>query len=225
MIRLLERDWESAERELLRAIELNPEYPTGHHGYGLYLRATGQADRAVSEHRRARELDPLSPMISSEMAAALNEDGQSSLGLEMAKNTVRLEPDLGPGYRSLAGAYLRKRMWDEAIENAERAAQLGGPMEWAFLACFYGKSERKIEALELIERLKTVDAAPSLIGFAYGGLGDMDEALEWFNKGLEDDEYDPLLSLARPFFRLIDPSGDDPRLQDLLRRMGLPTDY
>ena len=222
MIRLLERDWESAERELLRAIELNPEYPTGHHWYGLYLRATGQADRAVSEHRRARELDPLSPIISADMVAALIEDGQSSLGLEMAKNTVRLAPDFAPGLRSLALAYLVKGLWDEAIENAERAAQLGGPVEWAVLAFYYGKSERKTEALELIERLKTVDAAPSLIGFAYGGLGDMDEALAWFNKGLEEDEYDPLLFFARLWFRGIDPSGDDPRLQDLLRRMGLP---
>jgi tetratricopeptide (TPR) repeat protein len=114
-------------------------------------------------------------------------------------------------------------MRDEAIENAETAAQLGGPQAWTFLAFYYGQSERKTEALELIGRLKTVDAAPSLIGFAYGGLGDMDEALEWFNKGLEDDEYDPLLYLAPLWFRMIDPTGDDPRFQDLLRRMGLPT--
>jgi len=113
-------------------------------------------------------------------------------------------------------------MRDEAIENIERAAQLGGPEEWAFLALYYGQSERKTEALELIGRLKTVDAAPSLIGFAYGGLGDMDEALAWFNKGLGEDEYDPALIYARIWFRLIDPTGDDPRLQDLLRRMGLP---
>ena len=116
-------------------------------------------------------------------------------------------------------------MRDEAIENTERAAQLGGPIDWAFLAFYYGQSERKTEALELIGRLKTADAAPSLIGFAYAGLGDMDEALAWFNKGLEEDEYDPLLFYARIWwFRLIDPTGDDPRFQDLLRRMGLPTD-
>ena len=219
---MTERDFESAKRELLRAIELNPEYPTGHYWYGVYLRATGQADRAVSEYRRARELDPLSPIISADMVAALIEDGQSSLGLEMAKNTVRLSPDFAPGLRSLALAYLVKGMWNEAIENAERAAQLGGPMGWTFLAFVYGKSKRKTEALELIERLKNVDAAPSLIGFAYAGLGDIDEALEWFNRGLEEDEYDSSLFAARLWFRGIDPSGDDPRLQDLLRRMGLP---
>ncbi len=70
-VRLQERDWESAEREFLRAIELKPEYPTGHHWYGDYLSVTGQSDRAVSEFRRARELDPLSSIISTQMAAAL----------------------------------------------------------------------------------------------------------------------------------------------------------
>ena len=127
MIRLLERDWESAEREFLRAIELKPEYPTGHHWYGDYLRVTGQADRAVFEFRRSRELDPLSSIISTQMAAALIENGQLDLALEMAKNTVRLAPGFAPGYRSLAWPYWEKGMRDEAIENAERAAQLGGP--------------------------------------------------------------------------------------------------
>ena len=221
-IRLKERDWESAEREFLRAIELNPEYPTGHHWYGRYLSATGQRDRAISEYQRARELDPMSPIISSDMAGVLIANGQLDLGLEMAKNTVRLAPGFASGYQSLALAYLIKGMRDKAIENSERAAQLGGPAAWAGLAFYYGKSERKIEALELVERLKTVDAAPSLIGLAYGGLGDIDQALEWFNKGLEDDEYDPLLFSARFWFRGIDPTGGDPRLQDLLRRMGLP---
>ena len=223
LIRLKERDWESAERELRRAIALKPEYPTGHQFYGRYLTATGQTDRAVSEHQRARELDPLSPILSAQTVGSLIENGQLDLALEMAKNTVSSEPSFARGYRSLARAYWEKGMRDEAIENAERAAQLGGPWAWAFLAFFYGQSERKPEALELIGRLKTVDAAPSLIGFAYAGLGDIDEALEWFNQGLEDDEYDPEFYLARLWFRLIDPTGDDPRLQDLLRRMGLPT--
>ena len=222
-IRLLERDWESAERELLRAIELNPEYPTGHHWYGLYLGVTGQAERAVSEQQRARELDPLSPIISAQMAEVLIDNGQLDLALEIAKDLVRLEPSFARGYSSLAWAYWEKGMRDETIENAERAAQPGGPLEWASLAFYYGQSERKTEALELIGRLKTADAAPSLIGFAYGGLGDMDEALEWFNKGLGEDEYDPLLFFARMWFRSIDPAGDDLRLQDLLRRMGLPS--
>ncbi len=188
-------------------------------------KTAGQAGRAVSESQRARELDPLSPIISVDSAAALIENGQLDLGLEMAKNTVRLAPGFAPGYRELARAYWQKGMRDEAIENAERAVELGGPWDWAALAFYYGQSESKTEALELIGRLKTADAAPSLIGFAYAGFGDMDEALEWFNKGLEEDEYDPGLFVARTWwFPLIDPTGDDPRLQDLLRRMGLPTD-
>ena len=53
-------DWSSAEREFRRAIALNPNYPVAHAWYGGYLAAMGRHDEAISEGRRAQELDPLS---------------------------------------------------------------------------------------------------------------------------------------------------------------------
>ena len=56
-------DWLAAERELKRAIELNPSYVTAHHWYAEYLGAMGRHDQAIAEIKRAQELDPLSPLM------------------------------------------------------------------------------------------------------------------------------------------------------------------
>jgi Tfp pilus assembly protein PilF len=59
-----DRDWVGAEREYKRAIELNPNYPTAHQWYAVYLMSAGRFDEALAETRRAQELEPLSlPII------------------------------------------------------------------------------------------------------------------------------------------------------------------
>ncbi len=60
---LYERDWGAAEKELQRAIALNPGYPTGHQFYADYLKAMGRFDEAIAEMRKALELDPVSMAV------------------------------------------------------------------------------------------------------------------------------------------------------------------
>ena len=56
-------DWAVAEGEHRRAIEINPNYATGHNWYGFHLQMAGRFDEGLKEMLRARELDPLSPSI------------------------------------------------------------------------------------------------------------------------------------------------------------------
>jgi tetratricopeptide (TPR) repeat protein len=150
------------------------------------------------------------------MMWGLLENGQPDLAIEMGEKTVELEPDFAPVHRTLGYAYWVKGRRDEAITSLEAAAELGGPMEWMQLAYSYARLDRKSEALELLERLRSAKAAPSLIGTVYGGLGEMDEALEWFDRAFEADEYDPFLILSKTWLFRLDPLRDDPRFQDLL---------
>ena len=62
-------DWDGAEQEYLKAIELRPGYATVHHWYALFLSHAGRLDHALTEIRRAQELDPLSPVIANKVAA------------------------------------------------------------------------------------------------------------------------------------------------------------
>jgi len=55
--------WAEAEQEYKRAISLNPNYSTAHLWYQIYLRAMSRFDEALAEIKRAREIDPLSPII------------------------------------------------------------------------------------------------------------------------------------------------------------------
>jgi Flp pilus assembly protein TadD len=56
-------NYEEAQRQLRRAIELNPGYPSAHHWYSLCLMELGKQNEAINEMSKARELDPLSPVI------------------------------------------------------------------------------------------------------------------------------------------------------------------
>src|SRR5205823_1869286 len=56
-------DFSGAEREYRRALELNPDYPTGHQRYGVFLGQQGRFDAAIAELKRAQQLDPLSLII------------------------------------------------------------------------------------------------------------------------------------------------------------------
>jgi tetratricopeptide (TPR) repeat protein len=58
-----EWNWSKAEIEYKRAIELNPNYSTGHHYYATFLMGMGRHTEALEEIKRAQELDPLSPAI------------------------------------------------------------------------------------------------------------------------------------------------------------------
>ena len=69
------RDWDGAEQHFMRAIELNPNYASGHSGYAFLLTAAARFDEAERAFRKALELDPLSLPINTLFGAMLNYKG------------------------------------------------------------------------------------------------------------------------------------------------------
>ncbi len=60
-------DFQGAEAELKRALQLNPNYATGHFWYAIYLAETwGRHDEAIARIERAQELEPLSLIMSTD---------------------------------------------------------------------------------------------------------------------------------------------------------------
>jgi TolB-like protein/DNA-binding winged helix-turn-helix (wHTH) protein/Flp pilus assembly protein TadD len=217
-------DWDldAGGNEFRRAIELNPGYATAHHWYAWHLSLLGQYDEAIKEMRKAANLDPLSLIINADLAELLVLAHSYDESIQQSRKTIEMDPNFALAHNQLAQAYLQKHMYDEAVAELQKAVQLSGrsPTCIANLARAYVASGKKSEAVQLMNELKK-RASPgysnaSEIAMIYASFGDMDQAMNWLEKGYEE-RFNPGV-LLRPGF---DPLRSDSRFQNLVHRIGL----
>ena len=215
-------DFEAAETEFRRAIELNPGYATAHHWYAWHLSLSGRTGEAIAEMKRAQSLDPLSLIINADLAELLLIAHLYDDSIQQSRKTIEMDPNFGLAHNQLAQAYLQRGMHDEAIAELVKAIRLSGgsPTCTANLARAYAASGRRAEAVQLLGDLKKPSAPgyshASEIAMVYAALGDRDQAMAWLERGYAE-RVNPSV-LLRPGF---DPLRADPRFQGLLRRVGL----
>jgi TolB-like protein/Flp pilus assembly protein TadD/predicted Ser/Thr protein kinase len=119
-------DLAGALTELARAIQLNPNYATGHQWYAEYLICWGDAEKAIAEIRRAQELDPLSPVVNSTYGRILLQARRYDGALAQAQKTLQMDANFYPGHQLLAEVYEQRGRFEEAITEGQRAATLAG---------------------------------------------------------------------------------------------------
>jgi len=217
-------DWDfaSADKEFLRAIELNPNYATAHHWYAWHLSLLGRNDQAISEMKKAKDLDPLSLIINADLAELFLIAHSYDESIQQSRRTIEMDANFALAHNQLAQAYIQKQMFAEAVAELQKAIQISGgsPTFTANLARAYAAMGRRKEAIELVDDLKK-HANPgysgaSEIATVYVALGENDKAMTWLEKGYEE-RFNPGV-LLRPGF---DPIRSDPRFQNLLHRIGL----
>ena len=215
-------DWKTAEEEYKRAIKLNPGYATAHQWYASHLMVMGQNSEAVFELRKAESLDPLSLIISADLADVLCVARLYDESLQESRKTLEMDPNFALAHYQLGQALEQKRMHDEAIAAFQKAIELSGH-SGAFnsnLAYTYAVSGRKEEAIRIVKILEAQhDQNPNAdahVALIYVGLGDHDQAMFWLNNAYEA-RFNPSI-LLRPVF---DPLRSDAQFQDLLHRIGL----
>jgi len=216
----LEWDLAGAEREYKRALDLNPDYPTAHHRYGVFLISSGRNEEGLAQLRRALELDPASLPINADLGTYMcGVLGKPDEGIEQLKKTIELAPDWPRPHLLLSGCYADKGMWNEAIQEVQKTGAPGYVMR----ARMYAATGNRDEALKIVdmmkERVKEQRASPIGIANIYANLGDKDQAIEWLEKAYA--EHTPLLRQLQNA-RVWDGLRSDPRFKDLLKRMGLP---
>jgi len=219
-------DWnfEAADREFRRSIELSPSYATGHHWYSWHLALLGRNSEAIAEMTKAENLDPLSLIINADLAELFLIAHFPDESTEQSRKTIEMDPNFAFGHNQLAQVYLQKHMFPEAIAELEKAIQIsGGSLTFtANLARAYAATNRKVEAVGLLNDLKKRSAPGNAyaaeIAMIYAALSDKDQAMVWLEKGYEE-RFNPGV-LLRPGF---DPLRSDPRFQELIRRIGLPS--
>ncbi|HVP12455.1 MAG TPA: tetratricopeptide repeat protein, partial [Phycisphaerae bacterium] len=218
----LEWDWQGAEREYRRAIQLDPGYATAHHWYAGLLADLGRADEALAEQKRARELEPLSLIIRASLAYYSTRDYDRQI--EACRDVLAIDPRFEVAQGQLGLAYAQKGDYEQARAAMERTVSLSGraPGHLADLGYVYAKAGMLPEARAILDELRALSerkyVAPSDFALIHAALGEKDEAFAWLEQTFA--QHDSYLTGVNADPRW-DTLRDDPRFDDLLRRMGL----
>ena len=217
-------DWPAAEREYLRAIDLNPNYAEAYHQYAWPLAMSGRTSEALAQLKHAQQLDPLSLFIATDLNVPFYVARQYDLSIEQSRKVIEMEPNFYLAHFTLAVALAQKYDYKNAISEFLKAKSLSDvPWNDAGLGYVYASSGRRREALQVINDMKTKAKQRHVSSYAiatvYAGLGDRDKAFEWLERAY--DERSPGLTWLK-VEPMLDSIRSDPRYADLLRRMGLP---
>lgn len=220
-------DFEGAEREFKRAIELNPNYATAHHWYAHLLMQVGRTDESLAQARLATGLDPLSPFVNQGLARQYYLSRQYDKAIAQCQVVLQMDSTYLPARTQLALAYEQKGMLPQAVSELEEARKLAGektdlPMVHALLAHAYALAGRKPDAQNELNVLTAIGSKryvpPSYVAIVYLALGDKDKAFAYLNKSYQDRSEQLLYLGVEP---IVDPLRGDPRFDVLLKQVGL----
>jgi tetratricopeptide (TPR) repeat protein len=212
-------DWQAAERQWNRVLQIN--FNVGG-AYSHFLMHVGRPDEAMAQIERAMELDPFNLTIRSFYVIDLVYVGRYDDAIAEARDILRLQPDNPVARSGLTYALVVKGMFDEALE-VDRARFAGDAqleaLERGYAEAGYTGAQQRIADLQASQYGTPGGPAAYGIALRYLYAGNRDRALEWLEQAYEDNDGNmPYLGLP-----IYDSLRSDPRFQDLLRRMNLPS--
>ena len=229
IVRLNEYQMSGAERELKRAIELNPNYAMAHHFYSGYLLSVGRTVDALKENDLARRLDPFFIPVNTARVIILVGSRNYGEAIEQAEKNRELAPQSPVPHNSLARLYWLEGKAPEAIAEERKAATLKNFPQWLRsldeVAATFEKSglrAAELNAAQFMERSyqgNLGDYEAIFVAFQYGNLENKSKVLQWLEESRRT--YDGNLYLALKTAPEFDFLRKDPRFQDLLRRLNL----
>lgn len=220
-----EWNWNEAEREYKRAIELNPNYPTAHQWYAMFLATRHRFPEAEAQARRASELDPLSPPIAMTVAEVFEFQRRYDDAIAQYKKVVELSPSFAGAWDNLAYVYEKKGAYPEAIAALKRGSVLSGEPDLAISverAYRNGGHKALVQTglqYDLEKRAQGKYSSPVAIAACYAALGDIDQAMQWIEKGYEEHSSGMAFISVNSEFDAI---RTDPRFRYWLRTLALP---
>ncbi len=216
-------DWAGARREFRRALDANPNYALAHHWYAaLYLGPQGHYPEAVAEMKLARQLDPVSPIVTTDLGWAYAISGSYDKAFVQYQEALHLNPRFVPAHFRLAEYYLIKKMYPQAIhelvlDNAY-AGKLQASLQIEREYKTSGFSNVLQSEIQTAKRHSAQRSEDLMLARSYALLGRSDEALQALS--ILYQRHDPSLIYLR-----VDPDlaslRSNPKFQDLERRCGL----
>ncbi len=220
-------EWDGAEKEFRRALELNPNDAATHLWYALTLDQEGRSSEAIAHVKRAIELEPLNLKFNDGLGVMYTGARQYDMAVEQFKKTLEMDPNYAPALFNLALAYRIMGKYDLWLEEWKKGATLINDHEDIALADevaqVYSKAgyqaavRREIELYQELAKRRYVD--PAWIAFDYANVGEKDKAFAWLEKAYAE-KSDSLANIK--IVRAMDGLRSDPRYAALLKKMGLP---
>ena len=219
-------DWAGAEAEMKQALELGPAVAEVHFCYAMHvLQPLGRLKEAEVEFNRAAELDPLYHLAVIGLAENAYRRDDPDTAIALATKALELDPSYYFSHWMLGLAYFLKGKVQKAVDAVERAAGFSERNPWvlASLRNLYSRAGRSEEATpvlkEIEQRAQSGYVAPGVFGIMSLGLGQVEQALDWYEKAIEDRDAIALYLSTEPKLGRL---RSHPRYQALRRKMLLP---
>lgn len=216
-------DWTAAGADFRRAIRLSPTYPTARQWYGEYLVSMGLSEQGLAELKRARDLDPLSLIINTNLGLNFYFARRYDLAIEQLNQALELEPGFFRAHLHLGMCYERKSMYSEAVVEFEKARSIS-ENSWTLAGLGHchasfgarAEAERILDQLSELSRRQFVSCAT--IAVVHAGFEDhVAQTLEWLEKAYQERSG---LLIWLEVWPIFDHCRSDDRFVRLLRRIG-----
>ena len=223
LLRLLDDwDWEAADVETRRAIELAPGNPYVFWKRGVYLRYAGRCDESIPVHLHAESRDPFSIVAIQEVGYAFYYARRFGEAAEQIQKAIELEPAWDQLYFGLGLVLLQQKRFDEAISALRTAVQKEPGNVFSVAALIYGlghAGRRKEAKRQLEQLLKKYEYVPCwFLAMAWVGLNDTERALEALEQAFRNHE--PCM-VSLKVDAIFDPLREESRFVNMMRKVGL----
>lgn len=219
---MFEFDWPGAEEAFRTALSHGPDSAEILDTFGLFLSSSGRYDEALAAQRKAHELDPLAPVVMSDIATTLLRAGLNQEALEQAGKLVLLEPEFPMAHSTLGWAHIRQGWHREGLREIEKAVQLspGNTLFLGQLGAAYALTGNETEAKKILERMESMRedryVSPYHLSYIYAALGDPEGACSCLERAI-DDRAGGVYGAGGSF--LFESLRDHPRFIDLMQKM------
>ena len=210
-------DWAGAEKELRKAIQLKPAYPSAHLWYALLLSYQGRNQEALDQANEARRLDPTSLIINNLLAAVRLFSGDLEGAVEYYKRTLEMDPGFQISHHALGWTYAAQGKYAEAETEFEKAPGLVTRTEEPRGVAF-ALSGRRADALRLVsemeERARRGYVSPAARGYIWLALGEKDKGYALLEKACAETDWRLREAKVNPLYVSL---RSDPRFKALLK--------
>ncbi len=217
-------DFALAEKELRRAIELNPNYVPAYHWYGVLLSDSRRYEDAYRTMRQAAELDPYSPILMQSMGVALLGMGRTDDAMDKFAKVEEENPGLPSIQYWIAVANICKSRYSDAVDAAKKEVEVNkdaedSRLDLAFAHVTAGDLDAARKIVEDVLAKKGVYVPPASMGVVLLGLGREDEAFRWFDKAFAEHDVGLLYFRSVPAYSRY---WSHPRWLEIDKKMGFP---